>query len=599
MKVILYILVTLVALTLFTFVSGYYYFVPNPADEPRAATSTLRTLSTGQVIGYVEGDVATWLGIPFAAPPVADLRWRSPQPALPWTGQRQALTFGERCPQFIQGQIAGSEDCLFINIWAPANADTSSLHPVMFWIHGGGNSIGDASTPIYHGDQLSRDHDLVVVSIQYRLGPLGWFRHKALREGASNPEDASGNFGTLDIIAGLNWVQGNIHHFGGNPDNVTIFGESAGGFNVLSMMASPLAAGRFAKAISQSGGLNLTTIPEAENFVDALEPGRPQSSSEVVNRLLIKRKLASDRETAKTVQAQMSAADLSTLLRGLSPAEILTLYPNTFGGMLANPDLFADGHVLPKQPKAEVIFSDVSTYNAVPVMLGTNRDETKLFTAFDNPHIKTRFGLPSGFVDLDAFNRDNRYATDLWKVSAVDALASNLRRAQGGKVYAYRFDVDDWHHLGIIDFKDLFGASHAFEIPFVFNQFSKPMRVIFPVSMQSEFDTVAAQMGSFWAEFAYHGSPGSGRSGELPFWSEWPEDTSDQPRLMVFDTVSDQGLRMVRDHLTLTDIKRRFLNDQSFDSQADYCLAYQSLFGGEYFDAAEYQQLGGFGCALH
>lgn len=597
MKYIAYILLALTVLGILLVGSLYLYLAPTSGDPASAEERTTRSLDSGEVIGFVRQDIATWLGIPFAAAPVGDLRWRAPRPASPWQGQHEALAFGPACPQLQGlGNTVGNEDCLSLNVWSPAIEQDDKKRPVMFWIHGGGNSVGDASTPIYHGDVLSRNHDVVVVSAQYRLGPLGWFRHPALQDAGSTPADRSGNYGTLDLIQALQWVQTNIAEFGGDPNNVTIFGESAGAFNVLSLMASPLAEGLFHKAISQSGGLDFATIAEAENYTDAEIPGHRLSSREVVNNLLIQEGLAADREKAKLVQTEMQGATLASKLRSLSPAELLGLYSGAFAGMLGNPDLFADGYVLPEGMSATEVFSDTSQYNAVPVILGTNRDETKLFTAFGSSHVDKTFGLPSGFSDLAAYNRDNRYASDGWKIRAVDDLANAMLEAQGEHVYAYRFDVDDWRDLGVINLKDLFGAAHALEIPFVFSKFIKPLRVIFPGDMQAEFDTVAESMGSYWAQFAYTGSPGTGRDGQQPTWAAWNIDNLAAQRLMVFDTGVDQGIRMQSDLISTADLKRRFLADTTFASQGDYCDAYMSLFSANAFDAEEYRALGSEGC---
>ena len=219
-----------------------------------------------------------------------------------------------------------------------------------------------------------------------------------------------------------------------------------------------------------------------------------------------------------------------------------------------------------------------------------------LMTAFASGHVDRTFGLPTGFKDLAAYNRDNGYSSDGWKVRAVDELATALLQAQGEHVYAYRFDVDDWRDLGVVDLKNLLGAAHALEIPFVFSKFIKPMRVIFPPSMQAEFDMVADHMGSYWAQFAYTGSPGAGREGDKPRWSAWNVDRPQIPRLMVFDTAVDQGIRMETDQITPADLKRRFFADTTFTSQSEYCEAYKRVFTGSQFEATEYNSLGNGGC---
>jgi para-nitrobenzyl esterase len=253
-----------------------------PWSIEKADPATQRTTLQGDVVGgagHFGSDA--WLGVPFAAAPVGDLRWRAPHPPSPWQGTRETLRFGPGCPQFAtsiggddsapDGHLTGNEDCLYLNIWAPHLSAAqvpkgSDRLPVMFWIHGGGNSIGRAA--MYDGGHLASAENVIVVTTQYRLGPLGWFRHKSLRGGAADATEASGDFGTLDLERGLEWVRDNISAFGGDPGNVTIFGESAGGQNVYSLLVSPKAKGLFHHAIVESGGLSQTTTDQAEHFAD-------------------------------------------------------------------------------------------------------------------------------------------------------------------------------------------------------------------------------------------------------------------------------------------------------------------------------------------
>jgi para-nitrobenzyl esterase len=596
MKKIIFTLGIILLLVSICAVSLYSYLSPEQRVQPVADKSTLRQTESGDVVGFTNEGVSAWLGIPYAQAPVGDLRWRAPNHVEISPKARDALAFGSACPQYSGANLRGNEDCLFLNIWSPQSTGTSS-HPVMFWIHGGGNSIGEAATTIYNGARLSREHNIVLVSINYRLGPLGWFRHPALNDEKSTAADQSGNFGTLDIIMALRWVHNNIAAFYGDPGNVTIFGESAGGFDVLTMMASPLAEGLFHKAISQSGGLNLTPVSVAENFKDDDRPGHNLSSAEIINTLLIREGQASNRSEAKSRQQEMRPEELADLLITLTPKELLSLYSGSFGGMLGNPDIFADGHVLPAVEDSIELFSDVKTYNEVPVILGTNRDEAKLFMAFSSAAVSKTFGLPSGFNSLATYNRDNRYATDGWKIRAVDDLAIAMKSAQKEGVYTYRFDVDDWRDVGLIELKDLFGAAHAMELPFVFGNFPKPMRVIFPDAMRDEFEIVSRHMRSYWAEFAYSGSPGQGRSGDLITWNSWTNPPDSTPGLMVFDTESDQGIRMIDEKISTSDLRKRFLADTSYGSQDQYCSAYKRVFSGKNFDADEYAKLGETGCS--
>jgi para-nitrobenzyl esterase len=581
-KKVLYVIASIVVLIIGSAIYLYTYLTPVQVSDNVANTSTARTISTGPVVGFSDQHVDGWLGMPYAQPPVGKLRWRAPLPVNKWSETFNALSFGSACSQ----SKKGSEDCLFINVWAPEN---SKSLPVMFWIHGGGNSIGEAATSIYDGRRLARENNVVLVSINYRLGPLGWFRHSALRTNDTTMADNSGNYGTLDIILALQWVQENIEQFGGDAQNVTVFGESAGAFDTLSMMASPLATGLFHKAISQSGGLNLNTIASAENYIDDEDPGHALSSQETVNQLLITLGKASDRAGAKTLQLNMQASEISQLLHNASPFELITLYGNGVGGMLGNPDLFADGYVLPKGLSTKEIFSNTKNYNPVPIILGTNRDEVKLFMGFGHPGVNRMGRLPTGINDLAGYNRDSRYGTQGWKITAVDQLADLMTAAQGNEVYAYRFDVDDWRDLGFISFKDLFGAAHAFELPFVFGNFPKPLRVIFPDSNQEKFETVSASIRSYWANFAYTGNPGQGQSNDLIPWNHWDDSDNTVPRIMIIDT---DNIRMEADKLSMAELKQQFLAEDFSNNPEGACDMYTRVFGGEEYSQSEYENMG-------
>ena len=210
---------------------------------------------TGRLDGDIEDGLRIFEGIPYAAAPVGELRWRAPKPPLPWTGIRQAKHFGPACPQAPSNDVPAedmSEDCLTLNIWSPARRSEDRL-PVMVWLHGGGFNKGSARMPVYNGANLA-SKGVVVVTLNYRLGYLGFFGHPLLTEEAKAENTLTANFGLLDQVAALQWVQRNIHAFGGDPSNVTLFGESAGGISTLALMTAPIARGLFHKAILQSGG---------------------------------------------------------------------------------------------------------------------------------------------------------------------------------------------------------------------------------------------------------------------------------------------------------------------------------------------------------
>ena len=236
---------------------------------------SIRDTSQGLVIGTnYDNNTFAWKGIPFAKAPIGNLRWKSPEPAESWNGLLQANEFSDECFQreiiFAEEKFIGSEDCLYLNIWSPRLSEQEINEmdkplPVMMWIHGGGNIVGDAK--IYDPSTLVSEQEVIVVTIQYRMGALGWFRHPSLVDQNSSLEEKSGNFGTLDTIAALKWIKKNIDAFGGDPNNVTIFGESAGGHNVTALFASPLAAGLFHKVIVQSGVSSVSSITASESYL--------------------------------------------------------------------------------------------------------------------------------------------------------------------------------------------------------------------------------------------------------------------------------------------------------------------------------------------
>ncbi|MCZ6618901.1 MAG: carboxylesterase family protein [Gammaproteobacteria bacterium] len=304
-----------------------FFATQDPPVSPALAPSntiandlTSRTTS-GDVVGFIGDEGArSWLGIPFAKPPIGNLRWRAPLPPEPWNDVRVAKQVSDLCPQLNSATasdevsatptVVGSEDCLYLNVYAPASA---SNRPVMFWIHGGGNSVGDGGS--YNASRLAVSQDVVVITINYRLAHLGWFSHPALVTG--QPLDDSGNYGTLDIIRALEWTRDNAAGFGGDPDNVTVFGESAGASDTMTMVASPLARGLFHRGIVQSGGLRISPVEFVQAY--ASQGGHPYSSREIVSHLLIADGLASDAITAQTYQDAMTADELRVYLYRKTP----------------------------------------------------------------------------------------------------------------------------------------------------------------------------------------------------------------------------------------------------------------------------------------
>jgi para-nitrobenzyl esterase len=602
MKTVLTALLALVVLVVSIGVAGYVWLIPADTPVRIAAEETVRAVEGGEIIGYQNDlGVFVWEGIPYAAAPVGELRWKAPRPVAPWEGRLQTLSPGNECPTQSRSTSAennavdGHEDCLFLNVFAPANAENL---PVMYWIHGGANTQGSGSLSLYEGSQLASRHQIVLVSINYRLATFGWLSHPALRSADASPEDNSGNYGTMDQIHGLKWVRDNIAYFGGNPGKVTIFGESAGGWNVLAMMASPLAKGLFHGAIVQSGGLDIEPVSVAENYVDDEQAGSRVSSREVINKLFIADGSADNEAAARAKQEAMGTTELADYLRAKTTAEIFAAYRSEEGGsVITLPDLIGDGHVLPAGVRSEQLFSDPANYNAVPVMLGTNLDEMKLFFSFNPDMVSRTMGIPTGIKDLQRYEKFNRYSTDRWKITGVDRLATVMRAGQGDSVFAYRFDAKDLRDFGVVDLRDLLGAAHALEIPYVFGNFPKPFSVMYPADTHAARDALSASMMSYWAEFAYSGRPGRGRDGTEKEWTGWVNEGADSQRLMILDSALGDGIRMSPERISISDLKQRLFSDTSFADQEEYCQAYKTLFLKADFDPEEYANLGAEGCS--
>jgi len=575
-----------------------------PAPPSLDATSR-RSVGSGDLIGFTGAYGShVWLGIPYAAPPIGPLRWRPAQPPARWEGVREALATGNACPQFASvfaGErrgatgIIGDEDCLYLDVYAP-RAEPGAAPPggrglpVMLWIHGGGNSIGRAG--FYDGGHLAATHDVVVVAINYRLGPFGWFRHAALRGGGSSAAERSGNFGTLDTIRALEWVRENIASFGGDPDNVTVFGESAGGRNVLSLLISPLAQGLFHRAIVQSGGMGGSTAEEAEHFTDSDPPGHPYSSNEIVANLLVQDGTAADREAARARISSMGAAELQGYLRGQSHQEILSAYvedPSSPPGMLNFPQVFHDGWVLPRERPITRLAH--GTYNQVPVILGTNRDENKLFMAFDPALAYWRFGLFPAALDEDLYQAQAHHQANAWKARSVDEPAALMRAVQGPSVFAYRWDWDEERSLPLFyDGPKMLGASHGFEIPFVFGHWDlgPDTRLIFGGGSREGRETLSGQMMSYWAEFAYSGSPGRGRGGDLPEWPSWDDSSAEAPKYILLDTPADGGLRLVSETFTIDRVVAELIVDPRLATARNRCAVLRALTEWRYLNREKY-----------
>lgn len=582
--------------------------VPDPAARVPDPSSA-RELTIGTVIG-MRGEYGghVWRGIPYAAPPTGDHRWRAPAPPRPLAGPFEALDSGPPCPQLASpiggigdaepGSVVGSEDCLTLDVYAPRMAAGELPRgrdrlPVMVWIHGGGNSIG--AKHLYHGGRLAGREQVIVVAVNYRLGPFGWFRHPALRGRGTSAADRSGNYGTLDLIAALRFVRENAAAFGGDPDRITVFGESAGGRNTVSLLVSPLARGLFHRAIVQSGAADTTDPNAAEAPADATPPGHPNSGSEVVARLLVAAGRAPDRAAALALAAQTPSAELAAFLRELPPEAILEACGRgTETGMLDFPQLFADGTVLPPDaPLARL--SRSGAWNEVPVVFGTNRDENRVFLLLDPRFGRRLFGVIPRPHDPERFLVVAEYLSRMWKAMGADEPARAVRRSQGPAPFVYRFDWDEALSLPGLRLDRTLGASHGFEIPFVFEHWDLGPAAIglFIPWNRAGREELSRAMGAYWAEFARTGAPGRGGREELPEWLPFEEGHPAAPKTLILDTPADGGIRMSPLAERRGALLAAVAADPRLPTSRDRCTVYRMLAErSRGFDRAGYERLG-------
>jgi len=478
-------------------------------QSPGRAQNASQGPGTGLVVatagGAVRGKAVAvtdeFLGIPYAAPPVGALRWQAPRPSAPWPGVRPAVSYAPHCPQPSSpfGVASTSEDCLYLNVFTPADHDARNL-PVMVWVHGGSLRTGESDD--YNPAGLVR-HGVVVVTINYRLGALGFLADAAL---ASRPGGPSGDYGLMDQQAALRWVQRNIRGFGGNPGSVTLFGESAGGLSTLSQLVSPGARGLFQRAIVESGTYQLTepSLAAAETAGQAFAA---------------KAGCASDtaRNTASGTGSG-TGSGTAACLRRLPVSTILT-DQNPVG---YTPDL--DGAVLTQSIKTALARGQ---FNRVPVIIGTNHDEYRLFVAVIQflgeqvtaanyqsmiastlgvtPAVASRIAAqyplsryPSPPVALGAVGTD--------AIFACHALTAEKSLSRYVPVYAYEFNDENAPELFLPPVGFPYGAAHASELPYLFS----PATVAHPAPFTQAQQQLAAAMKQDWTNLAKTGVPATG-----------------------------------------------------------------------------------------
>ena len=463
----------------------------------------------GLLKGTNEDGLMVYRGVPFAAPPVGDLRWRAPQPAAHWDGARNADKFAPQCLQTIPG-ISTSEDCLYLNVWSPAKSAKAHI-PVLVWIYGGGFVVGGTSPATYSGEKLAQK-GVVLVSISYRLGPLGFLAHPGLS--VESPQHVSGNYGLLDMIAALQWIQKNIAAFGGDPSKVTIFGESAGGIAVSELSASPLAKGLIQGAISESGG----------SFGHPRAGGAP---GENMRPLAIAERAGED--LALAIGAK-SVGDLRKL-----PGEALIAAGQTNRGA-AWP--VVDGWVIPDD---QYKMYEAKQFNDTPILVGYNSDEGATFGPPRTSEayvagVRARYGsFADSLIKAYPTNETNvpKTARDLTRDAAFGWSTwtwARMQTDQGkGKAYYYYFDQDpdypaDSPQAG-------HGSPHGMEVEYVFGHPTGG-----PAGKPSATDLVISDaMATYWTNFAKYGDP-NGKG--MP---KWPAFSEEHPELMYFAGTAHTG----------------------------------------------------------
>ena len=485
------------------------------------ADFTVKT-SSGNVTGArsdINNGAVDWSDIPFAQPPVGDLRWRAPR-AISEPNRVITSTDNNSCVQEASEYagvpgigIVGNEDCLYLDITAPYDY-ANTRYPVMFWIHGGANTSG--TKDYYDFSNFAAEKNVVVVTVNYRLGALGWFSHPAIQE-TQTGLDQSSNFGTLDLIAALKWVQQNIHNFGGNSKNVTIFGESAGGHNVFALLASPLSEGLFHKAISQSGYVATSSYESAYN-IDGQDKLVERGSWQILQDIL---------PQTDNLEQQKN------ILKNIDASSFMELYLRD-NAIDRIPLTTRDGIVIPKIGILAAL-GDQKYAKRIPVISGTTKDEysmwlglNKYFTDAKKPF----FGLLPPVFSLknpDLYDVWVRTRSHAWKIRGSDEPLNALEEAGYEDLFSYQFDWDHQEKSWFADFPSIFGATHGIEIAFLTQDYSfGPIsEYIYPTGEAR--DEMESVMMSAWSDFAKHGDP----SLNLPI--AWPAYNSENRSFVRLD----------------------------------------------------------------
>lgn len=540
--------------------------------------TTTRVTAFGGVAGSDDSAATgtwSWKGVPFAKAPVGALRWKAPIDPDVWTAPKTTQQFANACVQYgrIYGpganntydasiattlnQAVGNEDCLYLNIWRPASAETKL--PVIMFIHGGSNVSGYTADPVYDGAALAKSANAIVVTANYRVGIFGWLDLPQLRDGSSASND-SGNFGTLDNIKALQFINQNIANFGGDPGNVTVMGQSAGAIDVYALLTSPLVVSAnpslMHKALAMSGGISLGSelpagsIPTLNPAAVALAQGNA-----LLNNLLIADGKATDTATAQAYVATQTSAQIAAYMRSKDPGTLFTTLLTKLALLgLAGSGPIPEGTVLPVDPVAAIA---AGNYLKIPVLAGNAHEEAKLFPTFlalapvlgghsgrlvaDATLFTTQFNynpdaapaltidqwIPAQYLPVTTpvtgFNAETDLLNAIFFIRSRDNVLNALKAQQANVWYydfAWKQEPAPWN--------DIYGAAHAFDLPFVFGTFGPSLFAKVANSTANKpgrLDLSAAMMSSV-AAFAHTGDPNNAALGVV--WPAWP-------KVLVFD----------------------------------------------------------------
>ncbi|SFO53282.1 para-nitrobenzyl esterase [Variovorax sp. OK605] len=548
----------------FAFVPGAPAPAPVPPPQPVADGPMVRQTTAGKIEGVDDSagsGTYFWKGVPFAKAPAGSLRWRAPVEPDAWSDIRPAKTFGAACLQIGRvfgpgsnntydativstlGQPLGSEDCLFVNVWRPATTDKNL--PVLLFIHGGSNISGYTADPLYDGAKLAKAANAVVITASYRLGVLGFLNVPQLRPGGTAGDD-SGNFALLDNMAALRYIQNNVATFGGDPGNVTLSGESAGATNLLAIMTSPMAKGLFHKAIEMSGGISLASDlvgkPGAQPALSPASVSLAQGDA-ILKSLLVADGTVPDAPAAAAYIGTRTPAQISDYMRSKEGGALLK---TVLAANLSSVAPIPDGTVIPANP-IDAIAAD--KYVKVPTIAGNTRDEGKLFASLlplfggapgwkidDAKRLTLMMNfdpdaaaqpltsadiIDTSYLPVDTavtgYNAKTRLITKLLFEANRDNLLDTMKTRQSN-LWSYRLD---WAQEAY-PWNEVYGAAHAFDLPFVFGNFGPSVlsnTIGGKANEKGRLALSAAVMASVGA-FMRNGDPNTPELGAT--WAPWP-----------------------------------------------------------------------------